>query len=479
VRRSLGFAVNAILSTLVAVPTANGAPAKDNPHTLARDIFKQLVEIDTSQTGLGTTPAAQAMAQRFREAGFADRDINVVGDNPRKQNLVVRLHGNGNRQPVLLMGHLDVVEARREDWTTDPYRFIEKDGFYYGRGTQDMKDGDAILTATLIRLRQEHYRADRDIILALTADEEGGNSNGMQWLLEHRPDLVRAEFALNHDGTGVVLENGKPITLEISASEKVYADFDLSVTNDGGHSSVPRKDNAIYALTHALDRIEAFAFPFELNNVTRAFYESALKNSSPGRAEDLRGVLKSPPDSAAVARLSEDPVDNASVRTTCIPTRLQAGHANNALPQTARAIVNCRILPGHSPEETRRTLIDVIADPEVVVRYVDPSGPLLEAAPLDRGFEPPPLRRDVMDALNHVARKYFPGVQVVPTMSVGASDAVFTSAAGIPTYFVSGEASERSDDRMHGRDERIPARSFDRALDFYYEFLHDVLRRGN
>jgi acetylornithine deacetylase/succinyl-diaminopimelate desuccinylase-like protein len=456
------------------------AHAKEaDSHTLARDIFKQLIEINTSESGVGTTPAAQAMAQRLREAGFPDQDINIVGDNPRKQNLVVRLHGNGKREPVLLMGHLDVVEARREDWTTDPYRFIEKEGFYYGRGTQDMKDGDAILVVTMIRLHHDHYRGDRDLILALTADEEGGNSNGVQWLLKHRLDLVKAEFALNHDGTGVVLENGKPITLEISASEKVYADFDVAVTNDGGHSSVPRKDNAIYTLNRALDHIAAFAFPFELNTVTRAFYESTSKTASPDRAQDLRGVLSSPPDLDAVARVSEDPVDNATVRTTCVATRLEAGHANNALPQTARAIVNCRILPGHSPEETRRALIDAVADADVMIRYVDPSGRLLEAAPQDRGFEPPSLRPDVMRALERIARKYFPGVQIVPTMSVGASDAVFTTAAGIPTYFVSGEAVERSDDRMHGRDERIPTRSFDSAVDFYYEFLQDLLKRGN
>lgn len=450
-----------------------------DPHVLARDIFKQLIEIDTSESGEGTTRAAQAIAQRLRDAGFDEKDIRIVGGDSRKQNLVARLRGTGKKQPVLLMGHLDVVEARREDWSTDPYKFIEKDGFYYGRGTQDMKDGDAILVTTLIRLHRERFRADRDIILMLTADEEGGNANGVQWLLANQPDLVKAEFALNHDGTGVVMEHGNPITMEMSASEKVYADFDLCVKSDGGHSSVPPRDNAIYSLTHALDRVAAYEFPFELNNVTRAFYESSIKSASRSRARDLRAILNSPPDAAAVRRISEDPVDNATVRTTCIATRLQAGHANNALPQTARAIVNCRILPGHSPEETRQTLIQAIADPNVSVRYVDSGGQLHDLAPQDRGFEPPPLRADLMDALRRASAKYFPGVQVIPTMSVGASDAVYTSAAGIPTYFVSGEALERSDDRMHGRDERIAARSFDRAVDFYYEFLREVLSQGN
>ncbi len=468
-----------LLLLMMCSVTVTHANESIDPHALARDIFKELIEINTSESGEGTTRAAQAMAQRLRDAGFSDQDISIVGDNPRKQNLVARLRGTGKGKPVLLMGHLDVVEARREDWSTDPYQFVEKDGFYYGRGTQDTKDGDAILVTTMIRLRQAHYRGARDVILALTADEEGGDSNGMQWLLDHRPDLVNAEFALNHDGTGVVLENGKPITMEVSASEKVYADFELAVTNKGGHSSVPRRDNAIYTLTRAVDRIAAFEFPFELNNIARAFYASTLKTAAPERAQDLRGVLQTPPNADAIARLSEDPVDNATVRTTCVATRLDAGHANNALPQSARAIVNCRILPGHSPEETRQTLISVVADTDVVIRYVDSAGELQDTAPLNRGFEPPPLRRDVMGALAHVAPKFFPGVEVVPTLSVGASDAVFTSAAGIPTYFVSGEAIERTDDRMHGRDERIGTNAFDRALDFYYDFLRDVLKRGN
>jgi acetylornithine deacetylase/succinyl-diaminopimelate desuccinylase-like protein len=472
--------MNKLLIIIAAIYClAAHAREPSDPHVLARDIFKQLVEIDTSESGEGTTRAAQAMAQRLRDAGFDENDIHIAGGDPRKQNLVARLHGTGKKQPVLLMGHLDVVEARREDWSTDPYKFITKDGFYYGRGTQDMKDGDAILMTTLIRLHQSRFRSDRDLILILTADEEGGDANGVEWLLKHRPELVTAEFALNHDGTGVVTEHGKPITMEMSASEKVYADFDLSVTNAGGHSSVPPRDNAIYSLTHALDRIAAYEFPFELNNVTRAFYESSIKTASRSRARDLRAILQSPPDAGAIARVSEDPVDNATLRTTCVATRLQAGHANNALPQSARAIVNCRILPGHSPEETRQTLIQVIADPSVSVRYVDPAGQLHDVAPQDRGFEPPPLRADVMQALDRVAAKYFPGVQVIPTMSVGASDAVYTSAAGIPTYFISGESLERSDDRMHGRDERIAATAFDRAVDFYYEFLRDVLSQGD
>lgn len=476
-RRSMRFVIKAALASASTMGVAIGATSVDS-HALARDIFKQLIEINTSESGEGTTPAAQAMAQRLRDAGFDEKDIHIVGGDSRKQNLVARLRGTGKKRPVLLMGHLDVVEARREDWSTDPYKFIEKDGFYYGRGTQDMKDGDAILVTTLIRLHQNRLRSDRDIILMLTADEEGGDANGVQWLLKNRPDLVQAEFALNHDGTGVVMEHGKPITMEMSASEKVYADFDLCVTNDGGHSSVPPRDNAIYSLAHALDRIAGYEFPFELNNVTRAFYQSSIKSAAGSRARDLRAILQSPPDAAAIARLSEDPVDNATVRTTCVATRLQAGHANNALPQTAHAIVNCRILPGHSPEETRQTLLQVIADPNVSIRYVDSGGQMHDRAPQDRGFEPPPLRKDVMQALDDVAAKYFPGVQVIPTMSVGASDAVYTSAAGIPTYFISGEALERSDDRMHGRDERIAAKSFDRAVDFYYEFLQAVLK-GN
>ena len=455
---------------------AVAAADRQDPHELARGLFKQLVEIKTTESGLGSTPAAEAMAQRLREGGFAAEDVQVVGPGGRKQNLVARLKGNGRKRPVLLIGHLDVVEARREEWTVDPFVFLEKDGYFYGRGTQDMKDGVAIMVTTLLRYRSEGYRPDRDIILALTADEEGGTANGVDWLLKNRRDLVDAEFVLNHDGGGVTLEKGRAVQVDLTASEKGYADFDLTVTNPGGHSSVPPRENAIYSLARALDRISAHDFAFELNNVTRAYFEHVAKRSDAERAATIRGVLQTPPDAAALQQLSEDPIDNAIVRTTCVATRLEGGHANNALPQTARANVNCRILPGHSPEEVRQELVQVVADPAVKVRYYNfLTEKLDEVAPNVRGYAPPPLRPDVLKPLEKMAGKMWPGAPVVPSMAVGASDSVYTNAAGLPTYMVSGSALARDDFRAHGQDERIGVQSFYKSVDFFYDYLKAVV----
>lgn len=471
-RVRVAAAAAAIALSSMAVAAAD----RQDPHELARGLFKQLVEIKTTESGLGSTPAAEAMAQRLREGGFAAEDVQVVGPGGRKQNLVARLKGNGRKRPVLLIGHLDVVEARREEWTVDPFVFLEKDGYFYGRGTQDMKDGVAIMVTTLLRYRSEGYRPDRDIILALTADEEGGTANGVDWLLKNRRDLVDAEFVLNHDGGGVTLEKGRAVQVDLTASEKGYADFDLTVTNPGGHSSVPPRENAIYSLARALDRISAHDFAFELNNVTRAYFEHVAKRSDAERAATIRGVLQTPPDAAALQQLSEDPIDNAIVRTTCVATRLEGGHANNALPQTARANVNCRILPGHSPEEVRQELVQVVADPAVKVRYYNfLTEKLDEVAPNVRGYAPPPLRPDVLKPLEKMAGKMWPGAPVVPSMAVGASDSVYTNAAGLPTYMVSGSALARDDFRAHGQDERIGVQSFYKSVDFFYEYLKAVV----
>jgi len=472
--RSSRAALIAALACLYGLPAVS-ADADEESRALARSIFKELIEIDTSESGLGSTPAAQAIAARMRAAGFAESDVHVVGPSERKQNVVVRLRGTGKKKPVLLIGHLDVVEARREDWTTDPYTFIEKDGYFYGRGTQDMKDGDAIMAATLIRLKQEGFRSDRDIILALTADEEGSNANGVDWLLRNRRDLVDAEFVLNHDGGGVLLQDGKPVQLEVTATEKVYADFELSASNPGGHSSLPVPDNAIYELAQALTRLAQHEFPFELNNVTRAYYEQIARGATGQRAADIRAMLATPPDQDAIARLSKDSIDHAIVRTTCVATRLEAGHANNALPQKARAVVNCRILPGHSPEEVRQTLTTVVNDPRIAVRYIATGGEVRDTAPTQAGFQPPPLRPDVIKPLEQVAAKMWPGTPIITSMAAGASDGVYTSAAGLPTYLVGGEAIDRNDIRAHGQDERIPVSSFNRAVDFYYAYLKQVV----
>ena len=446
------------------------AQIDDATRQLSHDIFKQLIEINTTDSVGSVTAAAEAMAQRFRDAGFPESDLHILGPNDRKKNLVVRFHGSGKHKPVLLIGHLDVVEARREDWTTDPFQFVEKEGYYYGRGTQDMKDGDAIMATTLIRFKKEGFVPDRDIILALTADEEGGTSNGVDWLIKNHRELIDAEFVLNHDGGGILAEHGKPQMMTADASEKLYSDYQLTVTNPGGHSSLPVPDNAIYHLTDGLGRLEQYQFPFELTNITRAYYERMSKVATGQRAADMLAILKSPPDMAAVSRLSYDPIDNSTMHTTCVATRLSAGHANNALPQTAQANVNCRIVPGHSTEEIRQQLERVLADPKISVREVGGIGGVTNR----KSYAPPPLRSDVFQPLGKVTESMWPGVPVIPDMATGASDGIYTNAAGMPTYAISGEAIDRDDIRAHGKDERIRVDSFYRAVEFYYRFLKAV-----
>jgi acetylornithine deacetylase/succinyl-diaminopimelate desuccinylase-like protein len=443
------------------------AQIDDTTRQLAHDIFKQLIEINTTDSVGNVTTASEAMAQRFRDAGFPDSDLHILGPNERKKNLVVRLHGNGKHKPVLLIGHLDVVEARREDWTTDPFQFVEKEGYYYGRGTQDMKDGDAIMVTTLIRFKKEGYVPDRDIILALTADEEGGTSNGVDWLIKNNRELIDAEFVLNHDGGGILSEKGKPQFMTVDASEKLYADYQLTVTNPGGHSSLPTPDNAIYHLADGLARLEHHQFPFELTNITRAYYERMTKIATGERAADIQAILKTPPDPAAVARLSKDPIDNSNMHTTCVATRLSGGHANNALPQTAQANVNCRILPGHPPEEIRQELEKVVAEPKISVRELGAIGGITNR----KSYPPPPLRPDLFQPLEKITDTMWPGLPVIPDMATGASDGVYTNAAGMPTYCVSGEAIDRDDIRAHGKDERVRVAAFYQAVEFYYRFL--------
>ena len=462
-----------LLAAVALLLSAPALLAQIDPGTrqLSHDIFKQLIEINTTDSVGSTTVAAEAMAQRLRDAGFPASDVVVLGPNPRKGNMVARLHGTGAHKPVLLIGHLDVVEARRSDWTVDPFQFLEKDGYYYGRGTQDMKSDDAIWVTEFIRLKREGFKPDRDLILALTADEEGGLSNGVDWLIKNHRDLIDAEFVLNSDGGGVDTENGKPVIVSMDASEKLYADFQLTVTNPGGHSSLPMPDNAIYHLADALGRLEHYQFPLELNDVTRAYFERMASVETGQEAADMRAILNDPPDPAAAERLSLDPLNNSTLRTTCVATRLDAGHANNALPQSAHANVNCRILPGHTREEVRQTLIRIVADPKVEVRYVDNSGRVLDSAPNAQALPPVKLRPDVMSTLDKVAGEMWPGTPVVPTMATGASDGVYTNAAGMPTYGISGVAIDLNDVRAHGRDERLRVESFYEGVDFYYRYL--------
>jgi acetylornithine deacetylase/succinyl-diaminopimelate desuccinylase-like protein len=453
-----------VLSFLVA---GRGARAQTNDATkqLARDIFKQLIEINTSDSVGSTTVAAEAMAQRLRDAGFPAGDIFVGGPNARKGNLVARLHGTGAHKPILLIGHLDVVEARREDWSMDPFHFTEKDGHFYGRGTLDMKSGDTFLLMALIRMMQEGYKPDRDIIIALTADEEGGAFNGMDWLIQNHRDLIEAEYVLNPDAGSFQLVNDQKSLVAIQASEKLYQDFEFKVTNPGGHSSLPVADNAIYRLAEGLTRLERYKFPFELSEVTRIYFErmSAIVGGSVGA--DMKAILRNPPDEAAITRLSNMPFYNGITHTTCVATRLDAGHANNALPQMARANVNCRILPGQSAEETRATLIQAIADPQISVTAI------FTGVGGGKSNPPSPLRPDLMETLEKVSTAMWPGVTVVPVMETGASDGAISRAAGMPTYGISGMWMDVNDDRSHGRDERLLVWSFYEGVDFYYRFL--------
>ncbi|MFL6354230.1 MAG: M20/M25/M40 family metallo-hydrolase [Bryobacteraceae bacterium] len=465
---SLGLALLVSASSLVA------AHLDDSTRQLSREIFQELVEINTTDSVGNTTVAAHAMEKRLLDAGFPASDLAVVGPRERKGNLVARLRGSGGNalKPILIICHLDVVEARPEDWTTDPFKFIEKDGYFYGRGTQDMKDGDAILVTTFMRLKREGYTPNRDIILALTADEEGGTANGVDWLLKNHRDLVDADFVLNPDGGGVTTEHGKPVDVDLDASEKLYADFQLTSRNPGGHSSLPVPDNAIYHVADALGRLQHSPFPFELNTVTRAYFEhmAALVDKTTG--DDVRAILRTPPDPNAIARLSADPRYNSTMRTTCVATRLSAGHANNALPQTAQAIVNCRILPGHSREEVRQDLVHIFADPNIQVDYIDPAtGNALDHAPQQQALSPPPLRPDVVKPLERLAGEIWPGAPVVPEMETGASDSIYTMAAGLPSYGISGVAIDREDVRAHGKDERLGVSSYYDGVEFYYRYL--------
>ncbi len=452
--------------------TPDGTPAPP-PATLlpspaeraaALAIFRELIEIDTTHEHGSTGPAAEAVAKRLRAAGIPDADIQIVGPSPTKQNLVARLRGTGARPPLLLLGHLDVVEARRADWTLEPFRLTERDGYYYGRGTQDMKSLDAYWIAHLIRLRREARPLDRDVILALTADEETGDANGVEWLLANSPRLIQAAYALNEGGGGE-LKGGRRRTNDVQASEKGYFSFRLEVHNKGGHSSLPVRDNAIVRLAHALVAVHDHTFDARLTPVTRAAFERLAPFETGAVAADLRTLAATAsgraPDDAAATRLAALPFYNARLRTTCVPTRVQGGHADNALPQLATALVNCRLLPGDSPDDVRRALERAIADDDVSI---------VATGKVDFGPDSP-LLPELFQAVTAVTARLWPGVPVMPVMSTGATDGRFLRAAGIPTFGVSGVFSDVDDVRAHGRDERISVQSFFEGQEFTWELL--------
>jgi acetylornithine deacetylase/succinyl-diaminopimelate desuccinylase-like protein len=459
----------AFLSSSALIGRAQQSQQSTMPpyHQLAHDIFQQLIEINTTDTPAGNvTTAAQAVAARLAKAGFSGDDLRLGGPLPNKYNVVARIHGSGKEKPVLFIGHLDVVQALKQDWSAnlDPFKFNEIDGYFYGRGTSDIKQGDTILITNFIRLKQEGFVPDRDLILALTADEEGGESNGIQWLLKNHRDWIDAEYCINTDAGDFETENGKRLLLGVETSEKNYIDFQLEVKSKGGHSSRPVKDNAIYHLAAGLVRLSDFQFPVELNETTRSFFARTASLQDAQTAADFQALSAGQLDPAAVQRLSQTAYFNALLRTTCVATRLEGGHANNALPQTARAIVNCRMLPTDSAANVQKTLVGVLANPRITVQVVNDTG----AAP------PSAINPVIMRQLEELSAKLYGGIPVVPVMDAGASDGKYLRLGGIPTYGIPGVFEDVNDDRAHGRDERIGVKDFYAGVDFYYSFMKSL-----
>ncbi|HEX8720290.1 MAG TPA: M20/M25/M40 family metallo-hydrolase [Pyrinomonadaceae bacterium] len=468
---------------------AQAAAPPDEHRRLLFDVYKELVETNTSDSVGDNTAAAEKMAARLRAAGFPAEDVQVVvhPGNAKKGNLVARLRGTGARRPVLLLAHLDVVEARREDWSPDldPFKLTERDGFYYGRGSVDDKAMAAIFVANLIRYRAEGFRPSRDIVVALTADEEGGGFNGASWLVRNRPELVSAEFGLNEGGGGRE-RAGRALFNGVQASEKFSRNFTLEVKNKGGHSSLPVKDNAIYTLAEGLARLSKYDFPVNLNEVTRAYFERMSAVETGQTAADMRALVRSEgKDAAAAVRLSETAVYNSTMRTTCVATRVEAGHANNALPQTARANVNCRILPQESPADVQAALVRVLGDPKISVQMPVPSRARQEgqeasaaaaAARPPAGRQSSPLDPHIMGEVERVTAELWPGVPVVPMMGTGATDSQPFRQSGTPMYGVSGLFTDIDDVRTHGKDERIAARRLYEGQEFLYRLVKSLSR---
>jgi acetylornithine deacetylase/succinyl-diaminopimelate desuccinylase-like protein len=468
-RKILLFFYIVITASYISGPAIRGQ-SNFNPKALtadqqlARDIFRELIKINTTGN-YGSSRAAEAMAKRFLAAGFPDSDIQVIGPGQLHQNLVVRYRGTEKHPPVLFIGHLDVVEAHRQDWTMDPFQFIEQDGYFYGRGTTDMKCEDADLVANFIRLKQEGFLPHRDIILALTDGEEGGEYNGIAWLLNNHRKLLEAEYCINPDGGGGTLKKGVHTTLEVQTSEKIYISYRLEVKNKGGHSSLPVKENAIYRLAAGLLRLSQFNFPIRLNETTRTFFERSAPRETGQVRSDMLAVLNTPADTAAARRLAEySAYYNAIMRTTCVATLLSAGHAENALPQSARAIVNCRMLPDDNPENVLAGLRQAIADSQITITRLNQ--PFL--SPLS------PLRKDVMEAVESQIRVRWPGVIITPVMSTGATDGKYLRRAGIPVYGISGMFGDADDIRAHGQDERIITGEFYSGVEFMYGLIKSL-----
>ena len=474
-RRARSLALVSLALAFAFVVLANAEPAPTVPGPVgpqvvrdeAKAVLAKLIAIDTTHdSATGTGEAVELLAGRLREAGFSDDDLWLVGPRRERLNLVARLRGRGSAprsasKPILFLAHLDVVEAKREDWTVEPFQLTEQDGWLYGRGTLDIKGEAVDLLENFVRLKREGFVPERDLYLALTADEEGGAENGVQWLLDHRRELVDAAYVVNTDAGGLQWQKGRLVRMPIQVSEKLYLTFDVETTSPGGHSSLPTKDNAIYRLAAALGKLERHRFPVELNDGTRLFFESLAAQEKGELAGAFRGILEKPPSPTAVATLSDIPLYNGTLRTVCSATMLEAGHAENALPQRANATLQCRLLPWNDPADVRRALIDAIDDPSVTVT---PRGTPVPAPPS-------PVEPALFAAVRETTESCWPGVPVVPVMDPWGTDCAVFRRGGVACYGATGLWFDVDDVRSHGQDERIALAAFDQGMEFMYRLM--------
>jgi acetylornithine deacetylase/succinyl-diaminopimelate desuccinylase-like protein len=462
----------ALLATtfIAAAPPPGPMPPADN-EKLAHDILRDIIQVH-SVHDVGTKGVADILVRYLKAGGFTDSEITVLPEEkyPNQVNVVVRLKGKGPGKPILWNGHIDVVEAKASDWTVPPFQFLEKDGYFYGRGTSDMKDEDAAMAASLIRLKKEGYIPDRDIIVAFTADEEVGNEQDGMWYLvrEHKP-LVDAEYAMNPDGGSGEYENGKRLDFGVETGEKTYVTFTITTSNKGGHSSEPRPDNAIYELADGLVKLAHYQFPFKTNASTRLYFKAMSAHETGQTAADMLSVAKDGPiDQAAATRLAKDTSMNSILHSTCVATMLSGGHQENALAGSATATVQCRIMPDETMAQTQATLEKVVADPAIKFANIG----IVSSAP---ETVPNPA---VMAKVTDVVHSMWPGVTVEPVMDAGASDSIFTRNAGIPSYGVGGGWNDINDLRMHGRDERHEINDFYSSVEFTYRLMKALSGAG-
>ena len=467
---------NTIRQLAAAALLATAAQAQSTPLTpvqqLTRDIYKEVIEFNSVNIGGGTTDVANALAKRFRDAGFPEADIFLGGVQPNKHNIVVRYHGAGGAagpKPLVLLAHLDVVEALKSDWSPglDPFTFLEKDGYFYGRGIIDDKAQVAIFSALMLQMKKDHATPDRDVVLALTADEEGGCCNGARWLFTNHRDLVDASFVLNEGAFGF-LRNGKPVANTIEATQKVVGGFTVTAKNRGGHSSLPRPDNAIYELSAGLMRLSAYTFPVQFNDVSRAYFEQTAKIETPAVAAAMRALIKNPADARAEKVLAADPLYNSMLRTTCVTTMLKGGHAANALPQTAEATVNCRMLPEARSADVRAAIVKALADTGLEVSNASDREPRGSVAVVP----------EMLRAVEGVTKEIWGNIPVIQIMQGGATDAIPWRNAGIPAYGITGLMLDPDDMRLHGRDERVPVKSFFDAQEFTARLVKRLTSRA-